>query len=479
MNKFLSVASISSPEFINLQPMDINPLMSACDIKVLYIGKNRNGSVITKEVATEMAKTLRGAPIVGYYKKNKEDFRDHGEQTVIEGGQVTINKLTKPYGFVAPNAEVWFQDFEDEDPVNGGTVTRTYLMTTGYLWTGQYEEAQQIIDDGGKPHSMELDKKSLQGGWTNDPITGVEFFIINDAIFSALCALGDDVEPCFEGSAIIPKVETKIEQETPNTFCLEVNQDFANALFTMMKELKETLQGGTDKVETNETNFNQADESTEAVVEQPTTETPAAESTPENSEASAENFEKSVDNSEQNAPAENDNNIEGENSEFEKKEDKEDKEEKADFEKKEEEDKEEEKAEDDKEEEKKEEKEKYSLLQEEYTQLQDKYSALESEVKELREFKLSIDNKAKDDLINEFFMLSEEDKKDVIEHKADYSLDEIKSKLAVICYEKKVTYVNPDSEEQPATNFTLNMAQPSSDKPEWLEAVDSYIEQHK
>ena len=53
-----SIATISSPEFINLQPLDINPLMSKCEIKVLYVGENRNRSYISKEVATEMAKTL-------------------------------------------------------------------------------------------------------------------------------------------------------------------------------------------------------------------------------------------------------------------------------------------------------------------------------------------------------------------------------------------------------------------------------------
>ena len=43
-----SIATINSPEFINLQPLDINPLMSACEIKVFYIGENRNGSYISK-----------------------------------------------------------------------------------------------------------------------------------------------------------------------------------------------------------------------------------------------------------------------------------------------------------------------------------------------------------------------------------------------------------------------------------------------
>ena len=52
-----SIATINSPEFINLAPLDINPLMSSCEIKVLYIGENRNHTYISKEVATDIAKT--------------------------------------------------------------------------------------------------------------------------------------------------------------------------------------------------------------------------------------------------------------------------------------------------------------------------------------------------------------------------------------------------------------------------------------
>ena len=92
-----SISTISSPEFINLEPLDINPLMSSCEIKVLYIGQNRNRTSISKEVATEMSKTLRGAPIVGYYKEQKQDFADHGDRVVFDdegvgGGGVTPDR---------------------------------------------------------------------------------------------------------------------------------------------------------------------------------------------------------------------------------------------------------------------------------------------------------------------------------------------------------------------------------------------------
>lgn len=68
----INFSTIDSPEIINLKPTDISPLMSSCEIKVLYLGENRNHSYISKDVALEMAKSIRGCPIVGYYKKIKK-----------------------------------------------------------------------------------------------------------------------------------------------------------------------------------------------------------------------------------------------------------------------------------------------------------------------------------------------------------------------------------------------------------------------
>lgn len=129
-----SVATIDNPEFLNLAPNEINPLMINCEIKVLYVGENRNHSYISKEVAEDMAKTLRGVPIVGYYRKDKEDFGDHGRQVIIDGEGIKFNTLTIPYGFVAPDAKVWFQKFEDINEETNEAIIHEYLMTNGYLW---------------------------------------------------------------------------------------------------------------------------------------------------------------------------------------------------------------------------------------------------------------------------------------------------------------------------------------------------------
>ena len=57
----ISIPVEGTVELLNFTP--VNPLISKCEIKVCYVGDqpNRNKSVITKEVATEMAKSLPGA----------------------------------------------------------------------------------------------------------------------------------------------------------------------------------------------------------------------------------------------------------------------------------------------------------------------------------------------------------------------------------------------------------------------------------
>ena len=437
-----SIATIDSPEFINLQPLDINPLMSRCEIKVLYLGENRNHSYITKEVASDMAKTLRGAPIVGYYKENKEDFADHGEQVIFDDEGVKFNCMTKPYGFVAPDSEVWFQKFEDTDDF-GNTTIREYLMATGYLWTGQYEECQSVIDNG-KNQSMELDEKSLDGHWSTNNKTGMDFFIINDAIFSKLCILGDDVEPCFEGARVTaPEVSTSFSK---------ADDTFKKTLYTMMQELKSALEGGQSNMD--------LDNKEEVVVE-------TAEEVTEVTEPIVDEVvTEENDKNEQPISTENQESIEAqsnENSSFEKKDDDDKEEENSD--------KEENDDEEDKE-------KKYSLLESEYEELKTQYSELESQYQSLVEFKNQIENEKKDALINSFYMLADEDKADVIANKAKYSLDEIEAKLSVICVRKKVNF-NLDDEEEASKDdkkdvedvVTYSLNEEESSTPAWVSAL--------
>ena len=455
-----SFATIDSPEFINLQPLDINPLMSSCEIKVLYIGENRNRSYITKEVATEMSKTLRGAPIVGYYRQDKEDFADHGEKVTIDDQGIKFECMTVPYGFVSPDAKVWFQKFEDVDDL-GNTVVREYLMTTGFLWTGQFPECKGAVEGDGKPHSMELDGNSLNGEWSKNINEDMEFFIINDAVFSKLCILGEDVEPCFEGSSITaPKVSS--------TFNLD--DDFKQTLFSMMQDLKFALEGGQETMilENTETTLDKTNESVVTEFEN------VSEGQSENSDVTAQTeFEKKEDEKKEEAPADN---KESEIPAEKKKEDEEYKKcEKKDYEKKEEEKEApaQTPADEKKDEEKKEEKkfslEEYSALEEKITSLQKEYAELETKYQALVTFKNEVEEEKKDALINSFYMLSDEDKKDVVENKAQYSLEDIEAKLSVICVRKKVNFELEDNTTDVATTFSLSEQQDSL--PAWINAV--------
>lgn len=460
-NPRISEKTIQDPEFINLQPLEINPLMSACDVKVLYVGQNRNGSFIDKATATKMSKTLRGCPIVGWFIKDKEDFGDHGEQLVIDGEGMRFNKLTRPYGFVAPDAKVWFQFFEDKDEF-GNTCVREYLMTQGYLWTSQFPECANVIENQ-NPHSMELDKESLQGHWATDNNTGMEFFIINDAIFSELCILGNDVEPCFEGSQFL-------EQDTSSNFSL--NKEFMTELYSMMKELKYALNNQKGGLSMNEIDQVQANENLE--------EFSAAEAQNTDAEtvdaSNTENFENQGE-IEQSSVIENENNIEEfKKNEEETPEDSKDSKESEDDKEKPSDDDEQKKDDD---EEEKEPKKNHALVVEELQasleELQNQFSLLQAENAELKAFKKEVEDKQKDDLIASFYMLSDEDKEEVIKNKENYSLEDIKKELSVICVDKKVNFnLNEESSKEEAVGVTFNLNEAECNTlPPWLQAVEN------
>ena len=117
---------------------------------------------------------------------------------------------------------------------------------------------------------------------------------------------------------------------------------------------------------------------------------------------------------------------------------------------------------------------KYELLEEELNTLKESYSALQSQYQELVNFKNEIDNQKKDALIAEFYMLSDEDKADVISNKEKYTLDEIKAKLSVICFDKKINFTlnkeADDKKEEDIVTYTLNDNADNS-LPDWVKAV--------
>lgn len=546
--KHQSVPMLEHPcEFINITP--INPLISKCEIKVCYVGDepNRNRSVITKEVATEMANSLPGSPIVGYYNEAAGDFEEHNRIIDISGGKVQIKDTTRPYGFVDLGAKVWFQKFLDD-----GKDEREYLMTEGYLWTGQYPEAQRIIDEGNN-QSMELSNKFLDATWTKDINGKPKFFIINEAIIAKLCVLGENQEPCFEGATITqPQIQFSYDDGFKEqlfsmmnelkqlikeggapvftTFAVEIGDALWGALYTYLEAtfprdlkegeeecccrcskysidsiweegaqkfaiLKERANGKLYRLDFSWTEEGFASAGSTVEVEKsyvPVTEKPMFAL--EDVEAFEEKRYSVEDNSGKDDNSKTDNPLEGD-AKFAKKKDEEEGKAKKEGEGAEGDDKcpkcGKPKAEctcdEDDDEDKK--KKKYSLEEiPEYTELLDKYSNLEKEfnalketnetltaqVGELTEFKAGVDRKDKQAMIDGFYMLSDEDKEDVINNIDTYSLDEIEAKLSIICVRNKVSFnLEDDDKNTDPTTYSLNGGGEGDYTPAWIKSLQS------
>ena len=496
-------------EFINIKPL--NPLISKCEIKVCYVSDepNRNRSVITKEVARDMANSLPGSPIVGFYNEAKGDFEEHNRIIDISNGEFKIKDTTRPYGFVDLGAKVWFQKFLDD-----GEFEREYLMTEGYIWTGQYPEAQRIIDKGNN-QSMELDNNFIDAHWTKDNKGNPQFFIINEAIISKLCILGEDVEPCFEGASI-SKLQFSFEDS------------FKEQLFSMMNEMKNILnEGGAPKMTTYAVEIGDSlwmalynhvgethkiiaicteNDQTFAILQNREDESYSRLNFAYDAEADAFEADSDIKISIEDIEAELEavkldaEKVEAFETEFKKKKEEEKDDDKEDPETEPEQDEDKKDPEDDKkdpesdpeedEDEKKKKKAKYTLeeipeyvaLQTAYAELETKYNTLVAEketqdatIASLTEYKVAAERKEKQEMINtQFYMLSDDLKADVIENIDTYSLAEIESKLSVICVRNKVNF-NLDDDKNPGTDpmtYNLNGGSLEDDAtPAWIKAV--------
>ena len=159
----------------------ISPVMSKARCRIFYKGLNRNGSYITDEFAEKLVSTLPYVPVKGIYEEDDEDFTDHGAE----------RSLGRIYGIVPESNNFAWEQHLDKDGV-----TRTYACTDVYLYTALYEEALKIPNKG---QSMEIFPPSIKGDWTKKD--GQQAFVYSDGCFLGLQVLGDNVEPCFEGSA--------------------------------------------------------------------------------------------------------------------------------------------------------------------------------------------------------------------------------------------------------------------------------------
>ena len=160
----------------------LSPTLSKCRLRIFYRGLNRNRTFISEDFARQLIESLPYAPIKGIFNKDGLDYEDHG-------GDNTDGRI---YGVVPEDPNFAWEKHVDEDGVE-----REYACSDVYLYTALYPEANLIP---GKSQSMEIHRKGLEGEWKiwSD---GEPYYEFQKGHLLGLQVLGDEVEPCFEGSA--------------------------------------------------------------------------------------------------------------------------------------------------------------------------------------------------------------------------------------------------------------------------------------
>ena len=356
---------------------------------------------------------------------------------------------------------------------------------------------------------MELDEETLSGTWTKNEKGNPQFFIINEAIISKLCILGEEEEPCFEGSQIT-KVQFSLDDEFKseifsmmnkiqelldkggvntvfNTYTVEIGDALWQALYnyletTFPRDLEEgececyrCSKYGIESIWEEETqkfaivknradgklyrlDFSWTEEgfgSENNLIEVEANYVPVSEEPVFALEAveafEAERYKKQEEVCDKCGKPVSECTCEEED--------------------------------DDKP--KTYSAEEYETLQTNYSELQTSYNALEAstnglqeqinsltaQLAELTSFRQEAERKDKQAMIDSFYMLSDEDKQDVVNNIDTYSIDEIESKLSVICVRNKVSF---SLEEETPGVVTYSVGNTGNDTvPAWIKAVQA------
>lgn len=242
----------------------VNEEFMRVKVHVCYAGKNRNYSIIEKDVLDNMAQTVYGVPVVGELDEETMRFKGHGGKLEISDEGWKEIKTTIPYGFVDPTTPFTYESVLEPD----GMTTNEYLTVACYLWKGRYPELVEVFEKNTVKQSMEIMVES--GNWDDN----WEYFNITKARFQALCLLG--VEPCFESS----KAMVGYSLENGETLYQEMLDRFKQ--FTLETTGGETMPQteavqDTQEIETSEV----VEETVEEAVEETVVEEEGAEATTE------------------------------------------------------------------------------------------------------------------------------------------------------------------------------------------------------
>ena len=182
---FDNAVIMSSPERIG------SSNMNRLDVGVFTKYGNRNGSYIKDDVADMLitSASMGDTPVVGFFDPESQGWASH-----------TGPKLASAYGYVE-SFKGW-QPFTDKDGE-----TRDYAVFSVVLFNKYFDEANYIK---GSNQSMELDINSIEGDWAD--IDGHEYFVYTKAEIMGLCIIGAH-EPCFSVSSFFAKQDEQYKSQ--------------------------------------------------------------------------------------------------------------------------------------------------------------------------------------------------------------------------------------------------------------------------
>lgn len=169
---------------------DTDSRFKKAKIWIAHTGENLNNSYFSKEVLEEMSKTLPGIPIVGYIEVNDdddEDFSDHRQQIVIKSGKgVNLRYAGHAYGFIPEDCNSQFELRDGKE----------WLTAEGIIWT-KFTDSFGIMKESNGVKSQSMEIQEAEG-----EVDDIGRMVYNSAVFSALCILGEGVNPAMTGSTI-------------------------------------------------------------------------------------------------------------------------------------------------------------------------------------------------------------------------------------------------------------------------------------
>ena len=431
----------------------INPEFDLVKIYVQGVGKNRNGSYMSKENIQKALPTLNYCPVVGHLieytdnEGNKHRYIGGHDWEITEDWE--FRDLTVPYGVVVENSYDW-------EVINEYGVDVEYLTANAILWTGRYSELKDTLysEDIWWNQSMEI---SIPEGKYRPLEEDSNYTELLEWTYSALCLLGkadknstnghtdsrEHTEPCFISAKVVPVefsksefAEAMNEMKEKLSFCLknqssttvtdvtmEVDIDKNNGCSTMAEEIKNEVVGEVTETVVEETLEETVENTVEDVAEEVVEET--------TDETTEEIVDETVEEHKEETPTEKV--VEEATEETVVEESNED----------------------------------YSVL---YSELKEKYDALENEVVSLREYKQTKESEerkcAEDALFADYeeTIGETEEFKSLKEKASEFSLDALKKECLCIVGMYSMTNKTKETNKSDSLKFSLE-PEVSEDEP--------------